>query len=91
MNNSRKIDGSLNVIGNKIKYYREKNNLSYQKLSDKLMLLGVDIHKQAIYNIEVGKRTIVDYELCAFAIALDIDIKELINPFINTLKNSEQI
>ena len=60
MNNSRKIDGSLNVIGNKIKYYREKNNLSYQKLSDKLMLLGVDIHKQAIYNIEVGKRTIVD-------------------------------
>lgn len=51
MNNSRKIDGSLNVISNKIKYYREKNNLSYQKLSDKLMLLGVDIHKQAIYNI----------------------------------------
>ena len=33
MNNSRKIDGSLNVIGNKIKYYREKNNLSYQNIS----------------------------------------------------------
>ena len=56
MNNSRKVNGNLNVVGNKIKYYRESNNLSYQKLSDKLMLLGVDIHKQAIYNIEIGKR-----------------------------------
>ena len=59
MNNSRKINGNLNVVGPKIKYYREKNKMSYQKLSDQLMLLGIDIHKQAIYNIEVGKRTVV--------------------------------
>ena len=85
MNNSRKIDGSLNVIGNKIKYYREKNNLSYQKLSDKLMLLGVDIHKQAIYNIEVGKRTIVDYELCAFAKCFGISVNDLTDEFFNKL------
>ena len=32
MNNSRKVNGNLNVVGNKIKYYRESNNLSYQKL-----------------------------------------------------------
>lgn len=85
MNNSRKIDGSLNVIGNKIKYYREKNNLSYQKLSDKLMLLDVDIHKQAIYNIEVGKRTIVDYELCAFAKCFGISVNDLTDEFFNKL------
>ena len=85
MNNSRKIDGSLNVIGNKIKYYREKNNLSYQKLSDKLMLLGVDIHKQAIYNIEVGKRTIVDYELCALAKCFGISVNDLTDEFFNKL------
>ena len=85
MNNSRKIDGSLNVIGNKIKYYGEKNNLSYQKLSDKLMLLGVDIHKQAIYNIEVGKRTIVDYELCAFAKCFGISVNDLTAEFFNKL------
>lgn len=29
MNNSRKINGNLNVVGSKIKYYREKNKLSY--------------------------------------------------------------
>lgn len=85
MNNSRKIDGRLNVIGNKIKYYREKNKLSYQKLSDKLMLLGVDIHKQAIYNIEVGKRTIVDYELCAFAKCFGISVNDLTDEFFNKL------
>ena len=60
MNNTRSKEGELNVVGSKIKYYRELNNLSYQKLSDKLMLLGIDIHKQAIYNIEIGIRTVVD-------------------------------
>ena len=30
MNNSRAKEGKLNVVGSKIKYYRELNNLSYQ-------------------------------------------------------------
>ena len=74
MNNSRITNGKLNVIGDKIKYYRKLNNLSYQRLSDKLMLLGIDIHKQAIYNIEIGKRTVVDYELCSFAKCFNITV-----------------
>ena len=86
MNNSRKINGNLNVVGNKIRYYREKNNMSYQKLSDQLMLLGVDIHKQAIYNIEVGKRTIVDFELCAFAKCFRISVNDLTDEYFEKLK-----
>ena len=85
MNNSRKVEGSLNIAGNKIRYYRELNNLSYQKLSDKLMLLGVDIHKQSIYNIENGKRTVVDYELCAFAKCFNITVNDLINDYFKEL------
>ena len=85
MNNSRKVNGNLNVVGNKIKHYRESNNLSYQKLSDKLMLLGVDIHKQAIYNIEIGKRTVVDYELCAFAKCFGITVNDLTDEYYNNL------
>ena len=85
MNNSRKVNGNLNVVGNKIKYYRESNNLSYQKLSDKLMLLGVDIHKQAIYNIEIGKRIVVDYELCAFAKCFGITVNDLTDEYYNNL------
>ena len=86
MNNSRSKEGKLNVVGTKIKYYRELNNLSYQKLSDKLMLLGIDIHKQAIYNIEVGKRTIVDFELCAFAKCFGISVNDLTDEYFDKLK-----
>ena len=49
------------------------------------MLLGVDIHKQAIYNIEVGKRTIVDYELCALAKCFGISVNDLTDEFFNKL------
>lgn len=86
MNNSRKINGNLNVVGSKIKYYREKNKLSYQKLSDQLMLLGIDIHKQAIYNIEVGKRTVVDYELCGLAKCFGISVNDLTDEYFDNLK-----
>ena len=85
MNNARKHIGDLNVIGNKVKYYRELNNFSYQSLSNMLMLYGVDIHKQALYNIEVGKRTVVDYEICALAKCFRINVTDLLNDFLNKL------
>lgn len=85
MNNSRKTSSRLNVVGSKIRYYRELNNLSYQKLSDMLMLYGIDIHKQAIYNIERGTRTIVDYELCAFAKCFNITVNDLTDDFFSSL------
>ena len=86
MNNARIKEGKLNVVGEKIKYYRELNKLSYQKLSDKLMLLGIDIHKQAIYNIEIGIRTEVDYELSGFAKCFKITVKDLTEYYFKTLK-----
>lgn len=85
MNNTRNREGKLNVVGDKVKYYRELNNLSYQKLSDMLMLFGVDIHKQAIYNIEIGIRTVVDYELCALAKCFNITVNDLTDYFYNEL------
>lgn len=86
MNNSRHRDGKLNVVGEKIKYYRELTGLSYQKTSDKLMLLGIDIHKQAIYNIEKGERTVIDYELCGFAKIFNCTVNDLTDSFFETLK-----
>ena len=85
MRNTRNREGQLNVVGNKIRYYRELNNLSYQKLSDMLMLHGIDIHKQAIYNIEKGKRTVVDYELCGFAKCFKIKVNDLTDEFYNNM------
>lgn len=79
-------DISKNVVGNKIRYYRELNNFSYQKLSDMLLVqYGIDIHKQSIYNIEKGIRTVVDYELCAFAKCFGITVNDLTDDFFNKL------
>lgn len=85
MKNSRNFNGKLNIIGDKIKFYRIKNKLSYQKLSDKLMLMGIDIHKQALYRIEHGQRTIVDYELFALAKCLNISLDDLLVDCIKRL------
>ncbi len=85
MRNTRHRDGDLNVVGKKIQYYRKLNNMSYQGLSDRLMLYGIDIHKQSIYNIEIGVRTVVDYELCGFAKCFNIKINDLTDDYYNKL------
>lgn len=85
MKNSRNIEGKLNVIGDKIRYYRKLNNISYEKLSNMLMLYGIDIHRQAIYNIEKGIRTVVDYEICAFAKCFGITVNDLVGDYFSKL------
>lgn len=79
------IGNSLNVVKDKIRFYREKNNYSYQQLSDILMLHGIDIHKQEIYKIEKGIRTVVDYELCGFAKVFNVSLENLVSDFIKKI------
>jgi len=88
MKNTRNHKGKLNVVGKKIQYYRELNHLSYQALSDKLMLYGIDIHRQSIYRIEIGIRTVVDYELCAFAKCFNVTVNDLVSDFFNEFDNT---
>lgn len=52
MRNMTKYEGKLNILGDKIKYYREKNNLSLSQLSNQLMLIGIDIPKSSLQRIE---------------------------------------
>ena len=86
MNSSRKTEISgKNVVADKIRYYREKNDLSYQKLSDLLMLYGIDIHKQAIYKIEKNDRTVTDFELCGFAKVFGISVNDLTDVYYKNL------
>jgi len=87
MRNTRNHEGALNIVNKKIQYYRKLNNLSYQELSNKLMLYGVDIHRQSLYKIETGLRTVVDYELCAFAKCFNITVNDLVSDFFNQLNN----
>lgn len=72
-----KFNGNMNVIGNNIKKYRIEKKLSYEKLAAKLELMGITIHKQSLYDIEINKRTVKDYEIFGIARALNVEIKDL--------------
>lgn len=73
-----KYNGNMNVIGELLKEYRTKKNLSYEQLAAKLELMGISIHKQSLYDIENNKRTVKDYELFGIAYVLGIDVNDLL-------------
>ena len=73
-----KFNGNMNVIGEQLRIYRIKKNLSYETLSAKLELMGISIHKQSLYDIENNKRTVKDYELFGLAYILEIDVNDLL-------------
>ena len=57
-----RFDGNMNVIGRLLKEYRIKKDLSYEKLSAKLELMGISIHKQSLYDIENNKIAKTKYD-----------------------------
>ncbi len=85
MKNSSKYNGKLNVIGNIIRYHREKNNLSLSQLSNRLMLIGIDIPKASIQKIENGNRVIKDYELVGFAKIFKVTPNTLLKDFFDKI------
>lgn len=82
-----RFDGNMNVIGRLLKEYRIKKDLSYEKLSAKLELMGISIHKQSLYDIENNKRTVKDYELFGIAYVLGIDVNDLLKDMRKNFKN----
>lgn len=78
-----RLNGKVNIIGKSLNTFREEHKISRQVLSNKLMLLGIDLSAQSIYDIEMGVRTVTDYELCAIAKVLKIDFDFLIKDFID--------
>ena len=74
-----KINGKCNVSGERIRNEREKLQISQEKLAAKLQLLGLDVTQKAISRIETGDRVVADYELVAFAKALDVSVEYLLN------------
>lgn len=84
---SRKYNGKSNVIGDTLKNLRKSKKLSRAALSNKLMLLGIDINSDGIYKIEKGRRILKDFELTAIAMVLEVSEVELLSSFRKELKN----
>lgn len=86
MNKIIKYNGKLNVIGEKVRKYRETGKLSLSQLSNKLLLLGVDIPKSSLQNIEVGKRVVKEYEFFALCKVFNISMEDMLNDFIKEIE-----
>ena len=86
MKNSWKYNNNLNIIGLILRQKRIEKGISFEKLSNKLLLLGINIPVTSLYRIENNQRTVRDYELCALSVALDINVEDLINPFMKKLR-----
>ena len=67
-----KLNGNLNIVGKNIENRRNKI---------KLILFGIDVSSQSIFDIEKGTRTVIDYELCAIAKVLGTTSDELMGDF----------
>ena len=78
---SRKFEGKSNVVGPNIKKLRTELNLSRASLSNSLMMIGIDINQDSIYEIEIGTRIVKDFELSALAKVLNTTETDLLKEF----------
>lgn len=76
-----KLNGRLNTVGKNIETIRKQQNKSRQYLSDQLMILGIDLSAQSVFDIETGSRTVIDYALCAIAKILGVTTDLLLEDF----------
>ena len=85
MNKLIKYNEKLNVVGTQIKKLRQSHSMSLSQLSNKLLLLGIDIPKSSLQNIESGKRVVKEYAFYAFCKIFNITMEEMLKDFINEL------
>lgn len=69
---------SKNIIGDKIKALRQKQNLTQKALAAQLQLMGYDFSDLTILRIEQGKRFVPDYEVAALAEFFKVTADELL-------------
>ena len=77
-----KFENSYNIIGNKLKIARESANISQDKLSNQLSLLGITLDQSDIFKIEHNQRTVRDFELWGICSVLKIKAEDLFEPNI---------
>jgi hypothetical protein len=72
--------GRRNISGKRIAEARASANppLTQEALSARLSLLGVPLDRAAVAKIENQLRRVLDYELKAFAVALEVSVDWLL-------------
>ena len=70
---------SKNIIGPRVRMYREQAKLSQRALAEKLQLMGYDFSDLTILRIESGKRFVADYEVKALEKFFGISYQDLLD------------
>ena len=68
-----------NLIGERLKELRKRNNLSQRDLARELQLVGMDMDKNVITRIETNKRYVTDFELQALKQIFNVSYDYLID------------
>lgn len=76
---NKNIDGTLNICGKIVSKLRKDRGLSQRALADQLQLLGLDLNKNAIQQIESGQRFVTDIELKALALYFNVTTDQLLD------------
>ena len=71
-------DGLNNLCGRNVSRFRTEIGISQRELADRMQLVGLDMDKNAIQRIEVGKRFVTDIEIIGLSKVLDRSIEELL-------------
>lgn len=68
------------MLARRLQYEREKRNLTYESLAQRMTQAGCSMQASAIYKIEKGEppRRIAVNELMVFAQVFDLDVKEIL-------------
>ena len=78
--NFNKYNEKKKITGERIKFFREKNKMSQEQLSNQLSLLGITLYQSDIFKIEKNERTVRDFELWGITKILNITSEEVFRP-----------
>ena len=70
--------GLNNICGRNVARFRTEIGISQRELADRMQLVGLDMDKNAIQRIEVGKRFVTDIEIIGLSKVLNKSIEELL-------------
>ena len=71
-------DGLNNICGKRVALFRTELGISQRELADRMQLAGLDMDKNAIQRIEVGKRFVTDIEIIGLAKVLNTTVETLL-------------
>ena len=78
----KKYEEKSNVIGELVRIYRIKKNLTKMELSRQLQLHAVYLDHTEINRIETNRMIVKDFELIALCKVLDISFEDLKNTIL---------